>query len=531
MTDSPLFKRAYVRGLNAELIRAGVAQYPSKEAADYAADYVADTCDMADPYTEPTHVTKEASLILCENLVKAGAYLCEEAGGVYQPDLTKTAQATDPVDLANSDAWAVLEKCAAETGSLMEGGDNPNDLPADAGTNAEAALEQARRPENYANLGEDGVGGYERKGQGSVGTEEAHPEKPKATEEGSNSAIENTSKHSSWLRRKLGMDMPPPPPGAGGGMEMAPPGAGGGMEMPPGAVEGAGAPGAPEVSEDLLKGVELGVQLAAKDPEAAAEILQASEGGMEGEAPPGMEGAGGPPPPPAMAVPSGEEGKVASLASIVRKIASGSTGALIDGGDVPNDQPAAAAGNAEAALEAARRPENYANKGEDGVGRSDMVPSKDENVGREKKHPEAPKATDSGATNVPLEHVKGAFDQLFESTAHNLVPYLPEQMADNQKVAHVRAAMGLSATDQADYLENLYVTLGTAKTAAHGVKAHFLKQAKEEKCSMCDKPKTDCGCDDHMRVGREESLTEKKEGSDRSLGALRGAIQRLHKAS
>ena len=39
---STLFNRAYVRGLNAELVRTGAIQYPTKEAADHAADYVAD---------------------------------------------------------------------------------------------------------------------------------------------------------------------------------------------------------------------------------------------------------------------------------------------------------------------------------------------------------------------------------------------------------------------------------------------------------------------------------------------------------
>lgn len=531
MTDSPLFKRAYVRGLNAELIRASAVFYPSKEAADYAADYIADNSQIADPYQNPNAVTKEASAQLCHALVKAGGDLCKEAGG-HLPELTKTAQASDPTAVANSDAWALMEKAAADTGSLMEGGDEANDQPAAASSNAEAALEANRRPENYANMGEDGVGNYERKGQGNVGVEEDHPEKPSATESGSNSNIENTRKHG---QLKLAM-----PPEMGAPPEAVPPEALGGG-MPPGVAEAAAAPDAPELSPDLIKGVELGVQLAAEDPEAAAAIL---EGGAGGEEAPPMAAE---PPPPAMAPPEappmGGPPKEASLAAIVQKIAAGNTGALIEGGEVPNDQPAAVSGNAqspgnaEAALEANRRPENYANKGEDGVGRSDFIPSKEENVGRERPHPEAPKATDKGKTNVPLEHIKGAFDQLFESTASKMVPYLPTGMEDQHKVAHIRAAMGLDTAGQADYLENLYVQFGHEKIAAEGVKTHFLSKAAThkdgEECPKCHK--VDCDCPPMM--GKEISMTKKegevtpptaiKQASVQSLGGLRTALHRL----
>ena len=389
MANSPLFKRAFVRGLNSELVRTGAVVYPSKEAADHAADHVADNSGMPDPLSHGAAITTKVASALCDHLIQASQHLCKEAGNKYNPQVTKTAQATDPPTTARQEAWALMEKAAAETGSLMEGGDNPNDQPAASSSNAEAALEAARRPENYANLGEEGVGNYERKGQGNVGTEEKHPEKPKATEDGTNSVIENTAKHG-------------------------------------------------------------------------------------------------------------------SLASIIQKVAAGSTGALIDGGDVPNDMPAAvkgnaqAPGNAEAALEAARRPENYANKGEDGVGRSDMVPGTNSQVGSEQAHPLAPKATDSGKTNVPIEHIMGsdggskkasAFNQLFEETAQTVVPYLPERMEEPQKVAHVRAMMGLADEQRASYLRDLYNTLGSEKNASELVHDHFLKTAAQKEAEAASSPK------------------------------------------
>jgi len=200
MSESPMFKRAFVRGLNAELTRRSVALYPSKEAADYAADFVADHSGMPDPLSQPDGVTFKVAEALCENLVKASQELCKQAGNKYDSALSKTAAASDPSETAYTDSWALMQKAAAETGSLSEGEKHPNTMSNAAKDNGEAALEQKRRPEGYAHLGERGVGGYEDKGKGAVGTEEKHPEAPKATGHGSNSATENTSKMGSLAR-------------------------------------------------------------------------------------------------------------------------------------------------------------------------------------------------------------------------------------------------------------------------------------------------------------------------------------------
>lgn len=512
MVESPLFKRAFVRGLNTELTRAGLAQYPSKEAADYAADFVADNSNMPDPQSEPDKITKEASLQLCNSLIEASGTLVKQAGG-YLPEVTKTAQETTPASAAMQDCWGVMEKCAAETGSLITGGNAPNDMPAAASSNAEAALEAKRRPENYANLGESGVGNYERKGEGSVGHEEPHPEKPAATGEGGNSVTENTQKHSSL--RKLANPMM-----MGGAPGMAPGMAPGGApeEMPPamagGGAAGGGAAGggaAPTLTPEQMELVALGVQLAQQGPEAVAAVLgpEAAAGAAAAAPAEGHSDAAAPP----HAEPDGDEGpkaKEASLASIVSKIAN--TGSLITGGNTPNDLPAAAQNNAEAALELNRRPENYANKGEAGVGRSDMVPTSEQNVGREQPHPESPMATDSGKTNVPLEHIKSAFDQLFEATGKDVVPYLPANMDDKVKVAHVRAMMGLDTEDRGRYLENLYSQLGQSKVAAAGVRDHFIKSASGSEKKKVEEPKP---------------AAPVKTASIQSLSSLRQALDRL----
>jgi hypothetical protein len=423
MSESPLFKRAFVRGLNAELIRQGVALYPTKEAADYAADFVADNTGMPDPVGQPDYLTTKVAAELCDGLIKASQHLCAEAGNKYSPSVTKTAQVSSPEDVANAEAFALMQKAAAETSSLYEGGDAPNDMPAAASSNAEAAQEQNRRPENYSNLGEDGVGGYERKGQGSVGTEEKHPEAPKATEAGSNSVTENS--------------------------------------------------------------------------------------------------------------------KVGSLAAIIRKIAA-DDGQLMDPGQMPNDLPAAAQANAEAAQEMNRRPENTYNMGEAGVGQTDMPVPGGAQVGMEMVHPEAPAATEGGSNSVIAASKSAAFQTLFKAAAAELVPYLPAKMSENQKVAHVRAMMGLEPEHRSAYLFDLYSTLGATKEASASVRDHYLKTASlkqaEETCdSEGDKPEMPPAMASEKSEKKEEKSEKqefpfemKSEKKEASLSALRRAISNLN---
>jgi hypothetical protein len=413
MSGSPLFKRAFVRGLNTELTRRGVALWPTKEAADSASDYIADTSGMPDPLENPNALTAKVAEDLCEKLVVASRYMCKEAGDRYQPALQKTAAETNPSKLAWDGALECMNKVAAEMGSMLQPGKDKNDLPAAAAVNAEAKQEQNRRPEGYANLGETGVGNYERKGEGSVGTEEKHPEAPAATGKGSNSATENTSKHG-------------------------------------------------------------------------------------------------------------------SLADVVRKVAN-EMGSMMRPGQEKNDLPAAAQHNAEARQELTRRPEGYAVKGEDGVGRSDMVPPTGAQIGVEQAHPEAPVATDKGKTNVPLEHLsKSAFDVLFEETAKDVVPYLPEKMAEETKIAHVRATMGLDTSGRASYLHDLYATLGAEKTAAELVRDHYTKTAAAKVQPAPAPAKTAAELPPAVR-SETAPAAPAKVASDNSLSNLRAALGNLNR--
>lgn len=504
-----LFKRAFVRGLNAELVRAGALGFASKEASDYVADYIADNSGMPDPQSEGDKLTKQAALELCNALIDASNELNKKTGS-YSDAFNKTAAAADPVDIANKDAWAIMEKCAAETGSLIQGGDKPNDETAAAQNNAEAALENKQRPTNYANLGERGVGNYENPTQGTVGSSSTHPLAPKATDSGSNSLTRNN--------KQANLEMPP---AMAGGGEGAPPAAAGGM--PTEGMTG----GDQGLDPQILQGIEIGLRMAAENPEEAAKLLAAHDAASGGGGAPPAAGPGPEAAPPAMhqppAPPHHEEApKQASFEDIVKKIA-GSTGALIQGGDHPNTLPAAAVHNAEAAHENKMRPEGYANVGEKGVGNTAFKAPASAIVGTEMKHPLAPGATGKGSNSITEFGHKSAFDQVFETTAGLVVPYLPKDMEDAQKVAHVRAAMGLNRDEQAVYLQELYSKLGAEKTAAESVKTHFLKAAeaygdKPKVCGTCEKEK--CACPPAA-----------KQASVKSLSNLKLALSRLQPTS
>jgi len=408
MSISPLFKRAFVRGLNAQLIREGVVVYPSKEAADASADYIADKSGMPDPYLNGGQLDMKVAGFLCENLVKAAEYQCEQAGNQYSPSVTKTAQDANPVAVAQGDAWSLMEKSAAETGSLIQGGGDPNDLPGAAADNGEAALEQQRRPENYANLGERGVGNWEGKGEGTVGTEQRSPVAPGATDGGSNSVTEQTAKSGSFT--------------------------------------------------DIVR-------------------------------------------------------------RVARKQAA-DTGSLITGGGNPNDLPSAAADNAEAAQELNRRPEGYASMGERGVGNTEMTIPSGAVIGREMPHPLMPGATASGSNSI-TEQTKNAFDRVFTQAAEQVVPYLPERMPETQKVAHVRAMMGLDIPERAGYLETLYSSLGSKKEAAASIRDHFRKTAEAE-CATSENAKKDDKDDkgDDKGPALPAFMQKKEESSESKMGSL-----------
>lgn len=163
--------------------------------------------------------------------------------------------------------------------------------------------------------------------------------------------------------------------------------------------------------------------------------------------------------------------KEGSLRDIIQKVAMGST---IEGGDKGNDLGDASQTTGEGKIEADRRPEGYAVKGEDGVGGTDHPAGRDPSaqVGTEEGHTgtERPGATDQGAIppdagNTNVEQSKTSAEDpyvvLFKKTASEVAEYLPP-MDDNAKVAHVRLMMGMTDPERNEYLATLHKEAGTS---------------------------------------------------------------------
>ncbi len=143
MTDSPLFKRAFARGLCSELTRSGEVAFPSKEASDYAADYVADNSGMPEPTTQGDELDLKIAHDLCVQIKQASDALCEQAGG-YSPLLSKTAAEADPYEVAANEALAVMQKVASEVGT--EKGTSASTMPEDKMTSGESTPPQGKGP-------------------------------------------------------------------------------------------------------------------------------------------------------------------------------------------------------------------------------------------------------------------------------------------------------------------------------------------------------------------------------------------------
>jgi hypothetical protein len=356
MTDSPLYKRAFVRGLNAELIRQGVVVYPSKEAADQTADFIADESGMPDPQSQGERLDIKVASALVDFLIRGADEQCKAVGNKYNPQLSKTAAAQDPAECAYADSISLMEKCAAES--------EENTLAAAAKNSDAAERELRERPEGYAHTG---PGNYEGKGEAPQG-KEREPTAP---------GTENSKK----------------------------------------------VPGTNSVIENS---------------------------------------------------------KTSALQDIVRRVAKTAGNDIGDHG--PNDMPSAAENSDALRNEMEARPEGYANY-DGAMGNTEMSIPADAQIGEEEEHPDVQSTPETSGTNSVIDAVggvKSAFDQLFENTARQLIPYLPAKMDENQKVAHVRRAMGLDVAERAGYLGSLYLKLGADQASAKSVHDHFMKKASDD---------------------------------------------------
>ncbi len=160
-----------------------------------------------------------------------------------------------------------------------------------------------------------------------------------------------------------------------------------------------------------------------------------------------------------------EQSRTASLASLIAKVAEGST---IQGGDKGNTEPTTAEGK----MDLAQRPMGYAVLPSQGALGELMNQVKGPAVvGRETTQPNAPARTDSGSNSVQEHSAKAAaedpFLAVFKKTAAEIAPYLPTTFSDDVKVAHVRACMGMTTEEKAHYLTGLQKEAADKTAAAN----------------------------------------------------------------
>jgi hypothetical protein len=167
--------------------------------------------------------------------------------------------------------------------------------------------------------------------------------------------------------------------------------------------------------------------------------------------------------------------KSAGLQDIIRQVSKTATLGVAG----PNTLSNAAGVSDMVDAELRERPPGYANAG-GAQGKTDFNIPPDAQTGKEKEHEEVV-PTEGASENSATAMVGGktAFDHLFETTAREILPYLPTRLDDNQKVAHVRAMMGLETHERADYLATMYDSLGAKKEASASVRDHYLKAASD----------------------------------------------------
>jgi hypothetical protein len=143
----------------------------------------------------------------------------------------------------------------------------------------------------------------------------------------------------------------------------------------------------------------------------------------------------------------------ATLDQLFRKAAEGST---IQGGDKGNKEMS----SAEAKMDASQRPPGYAVLPSQGsLGEMMKHVTGPAVIGRETAQPNGPAESPSGSNSLTQHSAKAAAEDpyiaLFKKTAAEINQYLPNSYNEDEKVAAVRACMGLTTTEKAHYLVGL----------------------------------------------------------------------------
>lgn len=159
-----------------------------------------------------------------------------------------------------------------------------------------------------------------------------------------------------------------------------------------------------------------------------------------------------------------EQSRTASLSDLMRKIAEGTT---IMGGDKGNKEPTTAEGK----MDMTQRPHGYAVLPTQGALGELMSQAKGPAIiGRETPQPNSPGESPSGSNSVTQHSAKAAAEDpwiaVFKKTAAECIPYIPSTLSEDEKVAHIRACMGMQVTEKAAYLTNLRTSVQERTAAA-----------------------------------------------------------------
>src|SRR5882672_164344 len=159
-----------------------------------------------------------------------------------------------------------------------------------------------------------------------------------------------------------------------------------------------------------------------------------------------------------------EQSRTASLADLMRKIAEGTT---ILGGDKGNHEPTTAEGK----MDMGQRPAGYAVlPTQGGLGELMSQAKGPAIIGRETPQPNGPGESPSGSNSVTQHSSKAAAEDpwiaVFKKTASECFPYIPASLSEDEKVAHVRACMGMQLPEKAAYLKSLQASVQERTAAA-----------------------------------------------------------------
>jgi hypothetical protein len=144
-------------------------------------------------------------------------------------------------------------------------------------------------------------------------------------------------------------------------------------------------------------------------------------------------------------------------------------GTTIIGGDANQGNLNADSYNAEAMMDIADRPENYALVGQGNAGISD-VPNSAE-VGSESVQPNAPTPPGGAPSNSVTEATakSARWQRHFEETARDISPRLPSAMPMDQKVAAIKQAMSMEPSEQYVFLEKIAHEYGQTRDSVGNV--------------------------------------------------------------